>query len=91
MKQTIIGVIIALIAVIFAIQNSMPVAVKFISWELNCSLALLLIILLAVGIATGMLLLTPLLYRKNVSVKTVKKQIAELEKQLSSLTNQKLK
>lgn len=91
MKQTIIGVLIAVIAVIFAVQNSIQVTIKFFVWELNCSLALLLIILLAAGIGTGMLLLTPVIYRKNVAIKSGKKKIADLEKHLSASTNQKLK
>ena len=91
MKQTIIGIIIAVIAVIFAIQNSVDVQIKFLKWNWNCSLALLIIILLAAGIATGMLILAPTIYRKNSAISSSKKKIADLEKQLSTNANQKYK
>jgi len=91
MKQTIIGVIIALLAVIFALQNSGPVQVEFLAWTLDCSMALLLIIVLALGVATGMLVLAPRMMKKNSAIKTGTKKIADLEKQLSNAINKNLK
>ena len=91
MKQTIIGVIIALIAVVFAVQNSVTVQVKFLAWSLNCSMALLLIIVLITGMAVGMLILTPSMMKKNSTIKSGNKKIAELEKQLSENANQRYK
>ncbi|MFI5217962.1 MAG: lipopolysaccharide assembly LapA domain-containing protein [Bacteroidia bacterium] len=91
MKQTIIGVTIAILAVIFALQNAVSVQIKFLAWSLNCSMALLLIIVLATGLAVGMLVLTPAMMRKNSTIKSGNKKIAELEKKLSEKANQKYK
>lgn len=87
MKQTIIGMIIALVAVVFALQNSHPVQVEFLTWTLNCSMALLLLIVLAIGITTGLLVMTPAILRKNSAISSGRKKISELEKQLTDTTN----
>lgn len=83
MKQMIFGLVIALLAVVFAIQNATTVQVNFLFWDKNISLALLLILVLGCGIAAGMLVLAPSVVRKNSIAKTLSKKISELEKTLS--------
>lgn len=91
MKQTIIGIIIALITVLFAVQNSATVEVKFLAWSLSSSMAMLLIIVFVTGIAAGMLVLTPAMMKKNSTIKSGLKKITELERQLSSSVNKNFK
>lgn len=74
MKQLVIGIIIALIAVIFAIQNSNEVLVKLFLFEKEVSLALLLLVTLIMGIATGLLVSVPGIMRRNKEIKTLKSE-----------------
>jgi len=79
MKQLIFACILILLVVIFAVQNADQVAVHFISWELNISLALLLIVTLIIGALIGLLVATPKILRH-------KKEIGQLKKQVSNKT-----
>ncbi|HKR06451.1 MAG TPA: LapA family protein [Bacteroidia bacterium] len=89
MKFTIIAVVIALLAVIFALQNAQPVMVKLFFWDFSSSMALLMLITLVIGIASGMMTLFPAIYRRNSAIKSHSKKIKELEKQLSDFTSKK--
>jgi len=50
-----IAAFIAVLAVIFALQNAVPVTVSFIIWRVESSLALILIITFIAGLATSFL------------------------------------
>jgi uncharacterized integral membrane protein len=89
MKFIIIAIVVALLAVVFALQNSQTVLVKLCFWEFNSSMALMMLVTLTIGIASGMMTLIPTIYRKNSSIKSNRKKISELEKQLSDLTSKK--
>jgi putative membrane protein len=79
----ILALIIAVIAVIFALQNSATVAITFLFWQFHGSLALLLIISLAVGALITFLALLPGILRGRWSMRKLHKQLAELESDLS--------
>jgi len=89
MKYTIIAIIIALLAVVFAMQNAKPAEVTLFFWDFSSSMALMMLITLVIGIISGMLTLFPTIYRKNSSIKSHSKRINELEKQLSEFTSKK--
>ncbi|MEP7171075.1 MAG: LapA family protein [Bacteroidota bacterium] len=89
MKFTIIAVLIALLAVVFALQNAQIVMVKLYFWDVSASMALMMLITLLIGIASGMMILFPNIYRKNSTIKSHRKKIMELEKQLGDLTTKK--
>jgi len=73
-------VIIAIAAVVFALQNAGPVTISFFMWDLpQASLALVLLITLIIGIIIGLLFLTSSVYRRNKTITTQKKRIEELE------------
>jgi putative membrane protein len=74
MKQLIFAIVIALLAVIFALQNSAPVKVNLYFWEVNISLALLIILLLVMGIVTGLLIMSKKVYNKHSQLKALQKQ-----------------
>ncbi|MBK8416013.1 MAG: LapA family protein [Bacteroidetes bacterium] len=81
MRQLIIGVFIALMAVVFALQNADPVTVKLYFWELrNTSMALVLIMTLLIGAIAGILFLAPGIYKRNQTISGLKKKISDLEK-----------
>lgn len=79
MRQTIIAVVIAILAVVFAVQNSQDAILKLYFWQVNFSLALLIIITLVVGIAVGMLLLMKGILNDKNTISELKKKIVLLE------------
>jgi lipopolysaccharide assembly protein A len=79
MRQLIIAIIIALAAIIFALQNSDPVTVTLFAWEFTTSMALILIITLIIGVVAGLLFLAPGVYNRNKVIAAQKKRILELE------------
>ena len=89
MKQLIFALIIALIAVIFALQNSEPVTVNFFFWELaDVSMVLVLLGTLVVGILVGLMFLATGIFKRNSTISSQKKRIVELEKEISKkMTN----
>ena len=66
--STIVILVIAILAVIFAIQNVNVVAVNFLMWKLEGSLALILLLTFVSGFIVGLLVLLPrLLNRKSAA------------------------
>ena len=86
MRQLITALVIALLAIIFALQNADPVSVKFFFWELtHASLALVLIITLFIGLMAGILFQMGSLMKKNSQINEHKKRIGELEGKLNQI------
>ncbi len=84
MRQLIIGIVVAVIAIIFALQNNNLVAVRLIFWEVpTTNLSLVLIFTLVLGLIIGMLFLAPGIYRRNQVIAAQKKRLGELEKELT--------
>ncbi len=85
-----IGVLIAA----FAIQNATPVAVKFLVWQFESSLAVVIILSLLAGMVLIFLISVPgrlkrrkELYDKGRRISELEKRLAELEKKLASQEN----
>jgi lipopolysaccharide assembly protein A len=55
----IIGIAIAIAAVAFALQNNVPVTVTFLVWRFDSSLAMVLLLSLAIGAIVMALVTTP--------------------------------
>ena len=87
MRQLIIALIIALVAIIFALQNADPVTVKLFIWQPTFSMALILVVTLIIGIVAGLLFNAPGIYKKNKVVSAQKKRILELESEISKKTS----
>lgn len=67
---TIILVIILIVAVAaFSVQNAIPVAVSFLAWKYEASLAVIVVLALLAGIVVGMLLLSLLRLRRTIRVR----------------------
>ncbi|MEO8146519.1 MAG: lipopolysaccharide assembly protein LapA domain-containing protein [Bacteroidia bacterium] len=79
MRQTIIAVIIAVLAVVFALQNSQDAILTLYFWDVKFSLALLIIITLIIGIAVGMLLRMKRIMNDKRTISELKKKIVFLE------------
>jgi len=81
----IIALFIAISAVIFALQNSVPVTVSFLIWKFESSLALVLLISLGLGVLVSFLLSIPTMIKRNWSISNYKKRIQELEEKIKEM------
>jgi len=85
MRQLIIAITIAILAIVFALQNNILVTVRLIFWELPfANLALVLVLTLIMGLIAGLLFLAPGIYRRNQTIGSQRKRIVELEKEIST-------
>jgi putative membrane protein len=73
--------LVAIAAVIFALQNSAAITVSFFSWSLTGSLSLFLIITLTIGFIVAMLLMAPSLCKRGWLTSGLKRKVAVLEKE----------
>ena len=82
------GLAIAIVAILFAVQNNDPATVSFMVWEFQGSLALILLIAMAAGALISFLLSLPNNIKVRWAVRTQRKKINELE---TGLADQKAK
>lgn len=75
-----IAILIAGIAVVFALQNSVPVFVSFLGWQVQQSMALVLLVAFALGAAFGLLVSMPTMIKRM-------RKIAHLKHQLDDQAN----
>jgi putative membrane protein len=61
----VLGLIIAVVAVIFALQNTAAVTVSFFIWQFDQSLALVLLLAVALGVLIAVLTLLPTVIREK--------------------------
>ena len=80
----IIGLVMAVLAVLFAFQNADIVTISFGVWEFKQSLAIVLIVTLGLGIIISLLLSLPTILKRGWQNTRYKKKIADLEAQLES-------
>jgi uncharacterized integral membrane protein len=82
----IFALIIAVIAVIFALQNIAAVTVTFFFWSFHGSLALVLLLSVAAGVLISLLASLPGLVRARLTVASQRKKLAVLEGERSENT-----
>ena len=80
--QLIAAIIVAILGVVFALQNAVPIAVSFLTWRFESSLALVLLITLALGILMSLLVSVPSMIRTKKIISSQKKKIQKLENSL---------
>ena len=76
------GVIFAIVAVLFALQNNVPVAVTLAVWQFEGSLALVLLIALGLGVLITGLLSSPAAIRGQWAAARLRRQVADLEREV---------
>jgi uncharacterized integral membrane protein len=78
---TIIGaLIIAILAVVFSIQNALVITISFFVWKFEGSLALILLSVFFLGFIVGLLILLPGIIKKGLLSSNQRKKIEELQK-----------
>ena len=81
----IVGIVFAIGAVIFALQNSAPVTVVFALWHYDSSLAVVLLIALGLGALIAGLVSTPSVIKGQWAGARLRRQVADLEVEKASL------
>jgi uncharacterized integral membrane protein len=81
----IIALVIAVIAVIFALQNMAAVTVSLFFWQIDGSLALVLLVTLAAGVLISLLASLPGLIKGKWIISSLRKKLAALESERSTL------
>ena len=79
----VLALIILLLAVIFALQNTAAVTISFLFWKFNGSLALVLLVALTAGLLISFLAYLPTLLRSHWSARKLRKHTNELETNLA--------
>ncbi len=79
----ILGIVFAIGAVVFALQNNTSVTVSIALWQFEGSLAMVLLLSLGLGVLIGGLLSSPTVIRGQWITSRLRHQIADLEKKLS--------
>jgi uncharacterized integral membrane protein len=78
-----ISLFIAILAVIFALQNTAQVTVSFLIWNFQGSLALVLLLSLSVGALISFLASLPTLLKSRWSIRGHKRKLIEMEASLN--------
>jgi uncharacterized integral membrane protein len=78
----ILALLIAVVAVIFALQNTVTVTIAFFTWEATGSLSLVLLVTLLIGILIGWLFAAPSLLKHTFRASGQRRRIGLLELEL---------
>lgn len=84
----IVALIIAILAVIFAIQNTSITLVTFLIWKFEGSLSLVLLLAFVLGVIASLLSLLPRIIKKGIIASNQKKENKELGKKLEEKTEE---
>ncbi len=78
-------IVMVIVAVVFAGQNSAPITVAFFGLTAHASLSVVLVITFAAGILLGMFLLLPSIWKRMRALSAQKKKTRVLERQLKEV------
>ncbi|HYX06252.1 MAG TPA: LapA family protein [Bacteroidales bacterium] len=90
-RNLIIALILAVILVVFALQNAADTAVKLWFWDFHSSLSLLLLVAFGIGTLLGIIFSWPSIKKKNKKISERDKRIAQLSEQVKGLGASKAK
>ncbi len=76
----IVALLIAVLAIIFAVQNAAPVTVTFLLWQFQGSLALILLLTFVLGVMVALLAVLPGIVRRSREIAGYKKKLAEVQR-----------
>jgi len=77
----VLGIAFAIVAVLFALQNNIPVAVTLAVWHFEGSLALVLLLALGLGVLITGLLSSPAVIRRQWLAARLRRRVADLERE----------
>ena len=77
-----VGVVLGILLAIFVLQNNVAVAVSFLFWRFESTLALVLLLSLAVGVVTVVLVTIPSNWRRRGTLSRHRKELTEMQTRL---------
>ena len=77
--------VVAILAVVFALQNSTAVTVMLFGWSVSGPLSLFLIVTLAIGFLLGTLIMASSVFKRGRLASGLKRKIAALEREKGAL------
>ena len=77
----VLGLILGALSVVFALQNVVPITITFFVWQIQGSLALILLLALLTGVMICGLMSIPEVIRNHMRFKALKKELAEAKAQ----------
>jgi lipopolysaccharide assembly protein A len=80
-----IGLILGALAVIFALQNIAVITVTFLAWQLEGSLAVILLLAMLTGLLVGILLSLPSAIRSKFQIASLRKNNISMKEKVVSL------
>ncbi len=80
---------VAILAMIFALQNSMQIVISFFSLSASGSLSLVLILTLTIGILLGVLIMAPSAFKRSIQFSGLKRRFSRLEREHAKLDKRK--
>ncbi len=84
-----VAAFIAVLAVIFALQNAIPITVSFLVWKVESSLALILIIAFIAGLIVSFMFNALTKFRRTRDDSSQKKEIEEIKQDTGNEPEQK--
>ena len=76
------ALIIAILAVVFAIQNANIIIISFLAWQFQGSMALVLLLTFALGFVAGSLITLPKLIKRSFMISNQKKKLEKSQEKL---------
>ena len=83
----ILALVIAIVIVLFAVQNAAMVTVSFLSFYFQGSLAFILVIVFAAGFIAGVSVTLPSVIKKSFVLREQKRKLRALEEKKPAQTN----
>lgn len=80
-----LALFIALVAGVFAMQNSATVEITFLAWKFNSSLAIVLLIAVALGALFSALVSMPTNLKARWTIRQQRKKLSDMETRLAEL------
>lgn len=86
-KGLIFSLILSVLLIVFALQNTAPVSLNLWFWEIKTSLALMVIALLALGVIIAYLVMLPGLLKRNGRIAKLEAELRKYQSQGQSPSN----
>lgn len=79
----VLSLLIAILAVVFAVQNADTTSIQFLAWETEVPLAVVLLVSVLIGVLISILASSPSFVRSRLTIRNQKKRMSELETNLN--------
>ena len=83
----ILGILLGILAVIFAVQNIIPVTVTFLAWQVQGSMAFVIAAAIVSGLLISVLVSVPEVIENHFTLKGLRKRNEELEVEIGRYKN----